>query len=168
MPESTLHRLRSFEPADAEWVYKACQDPEIQAWTTIPRPYLLEHATAYVEDSTLEVGKWVIEDISDASPVGVISIHSIDTTTGKADIGYWVAPWGRGRGAASQALNMVAREAAAFDTISTLSVIVAETNLASRATAEKSGFQLVGSTGSTCPSQKGQTPSVLYSREIPR
>lgn len=37
--------LRSVGPHDTDTVYEAVQDPDIQRWTTIPSPYLREHAT---------------------------------------------------------------------------------------------------------------------------
>ena len=36
--------LRPIAPDDAQAIYTACQDPAIQRWTTVPSPYLLEHA----------------------------------------------------------------------------------------------------------------------------
>src|SRR6266508_2973041 len=40
--------LRPWRPEDADAVYAACQDPEIQRWTTVPSPYLAEHAARFV------------------------------------------------------------------------------------------------------------------------
>ncbi|MGH3450260.1 MAG: GNAT family N-acetyltransferase, partial [Haloechinothrix sp.] len=40
--------LRPWQPQDAEAVYRACRDPEIQRWTTVPSPYLREHAEHFV------------------------------------------------------------------------------------------------------------------------
>ena len=40
--------LRPWRPDDADAVHRACQDPDIQRWTTVPRPYLREHADAFV------------------------------------------------------------------------------------------------------------------------
>ncbi|NBR92441.1 MAG: GNAT family N-acetyltransferase [Actinobacteria bacterium] len=33
------HRLRPLRLDDAEWIHRACQDPEVQRWTLVPRPY---------------------------------------------------------------------------------------------------------------------------------
>ncbi len=41
--------LRPWREEDADAVYEACQDVEIQHWIpAIPRPYTLEHARAFV------------------------------------------------------------------------------------------------------------------------
>ena len=48
-----LH-LRPFTPAESEAVYLACQDPEIQRWTTVPVPYHRSHAEQYVAAQSLD------------------------------------------------------------------------------------------------------------------
>ncbi|MGC4853133.1 GNAT family N-acetyltransferase [Micromonospora sp. DT4] len=40
--------LRPWREADADGVHRACQDRDIQRWTTVPRPYLSEHAHDFV------------------------------------------------------------------------------------------------------------------------
>lgn len=42
-------RLRSLRDDDADWIFDACQDAEIQRWTLVPRPYLREHAESFVD-----------------------------------------------------------------------------------------------------------------------
>jgi len=43
--------LRAFAGADAESVYAACQDPDIQYYTPAPTPYLREDAEKYVGET---------------------------------------------------------------------------------------------------------------------
>ena len=40
--------IRAWRPDDAESVRAACQDPDIQRWTSVPAPYRLEHAEFFV------------------------------------------------------------------------------------------------------------------------
>jgi RimJ/RimL family protein N-acetyltransferase len=40
--------LRQWRPEDAGAVFLACQDPDIQHFTQVPVPYLLEHAVGFV------------------------------------------------------------------------------------------------------------------------
>src|SRR4051794_11959507 len=42
--------LRPIGPDDVAAVYAACQDPEIQRWTTVPSPYLMEHAEHFARE----------------------------------------------------------------------------------------------------------------------
>ena len=148
--------------ADAEWITQACQDSEIQRWTLVPRPYKREHALGFIENKINEAHRWVIEDQATNEPVGVISIHAIDLDTGDADTGYWIAPWGRRRGAAAYALNLVEQFALTIPTIKFLSAHIAETNAASRATASRAGFFNMGSSAESCPDGDNQVPALTY------
>ena len=42
--------LRAHTRADIGPAYETCQDPEMQRWTTIPVPYLQEHAVAFLTE----------------------------------------------------------------------------------------------------------------------
>lgn len=46
--------LRGWTNQDADAVYAACQDPEIQRWMDVPVPYLLEHAIQFVAEQSAE------------------------------------------------------------------------------------------------------------------
>ena len=46
--------LRPWRPDDADAVHRACQDPDIQRWTTVPRPYLREDADTFVAKTAAE------------------------------------------------------------------------------------------------------------------
>ena len=86
----TVHVLRELQSSDAQWIFDACQDGEIQYWTTVPRPCLIEHAQSFANGEFPEYKIWVIENC-EGEPVGVISIHTVDDD-GIAEIGYWIAP----------------------------------------------------------------------------
>ncbi len=154
--------------ADAEWITQACQDSEIQRWTLVPRPYKREHALGFVNNTINEAHLWVIEDQATTEPVGVISIHTIDLDTGDADTGYWIAPWGRRRGAAAYALNLVEQFALTLPTIKFLSAHIAETNAASRATASRAGFINMGSSAESCPDGDNQVPALTFVKHLTR
>ncbi len=154
--------------ADAEWITQACQDSEIQRWTLVPRPYKREHAIGFINNTINEVHRWVIEDQATNEPVGVISIHAIDLDTGDADTGYWIAPWGRRRGAAAYALYLVEQFALTIPTIKFLSAHIAETNAASRATASRAGFINMGSSAESCPDGNNQVSALTYVKHLTR
>jgi len=50
------HSLHAIKPTDATWIFDACQDEQIQYWTTVPKPYLMEHAIAFANGKTNEKG----------------------------------------------------------------------------------------------------------------
>ena len=154
--------------ADAEWITQACQDIEIQRWTVVPRPYKHEHALGFIDNTINEAHRWVIEQQETNEPVGVISIHTIDLDTGDADVGYWIAPWGRRRGAAVHALYLVEQFALTIPSIKFLSAHIAETNDASRATASRAGFTNMGPSAQSCPDGDTQVPALDYVKQLTR
>jgi uncharacterized protein YhfF/predicted acetyltransferase len=154
------HRLRSLESADAEWIYQACQDEEVQRWTKVPRPYTREHAESFIENKNGELAAWAIIDSRSQEPVGMIGI--LHVINGVASIGYWVAPWGRKSGAASTALRIIPTLARRIGMAHTLHATIAETNTASRRTAERAGFTLIGNDADMCPDGAEVTQGLLY------
>jgi RimJ/RimL family protein N-acetyltransferase len=163
--------LRELVPADAQWIAEACTDAEILRWTLVPRPYTLAHAEQFVVDRAGELAVWVITDSTGSRGAGVISIHRIDEETGTADIGYWVAPWARRRGAASTAVRELVRAASAMGNVRFLAALIAETNTASRRVVESAGFAPVGPTGTgadggsaagTCPDGDAEVTALRY------
>lgn len=158
------HRLRGLVPSDAEWITRACQDEEIQRWTKVPRPYTRDHAESFIKDKNGEFAAWVIVDSRSQEAVGVIGIHQV--VSGVARIGYWVAPWGRKSGAASTALRIMPTLARRLGNAHTLHATIAETNTASRLTAERSGFSLIGKSSDLCPDGATTTQGLTYEFRI--
>ena len=154
------HILRPLQQSDVEWIHRACQDTEIQRWTLVPRPYTMNHANEFVSGSSNERFVRAIHDIRSGEPVGVASIHHIEN--GVATVGYWVAPWGRKRGAASSALQILKSIASHIEGTHTLRAEIAETNLASRSTALRAGLSLAGPAGKSCPDGPTQVTALSF------
>jgi RimJ/RimL family protein N-acetyltransferase len=112
--------LRPWRPEDADAVYRACQDPLIQRWTGIPSPYTREHADGFVAGFAPQ--HWAartradlgVFDAATAELLGSSGLIALDLTCGTAEVGYWVAPWARGRGVATDSTRAVARWARAL------------------------------------------------------
>jgi RimJ/RimL family protein N-acetyltransferase len=162
--DEVAHHLRELQFEDAEWIYRACQDSEIQRWTTVPRPYSHDHAKSFVDARGGELAAYAIVHSQSGDTVGVIGIH--DVTHGTASIGYWVAPWGRGRGAAADALQvlqlLISRDTEAL----TIRALIAETNTASRRSAERAGFTMTGPDTTTCPDGLNQVVALRYEKSV--
>jgi hypothetical protein len=103
-------RLRLSVPvgADADAVYDACQDPDIQRYTTVPSPYTRTHAAAFPvtaargwEDETDTV--WAVR--SGDVLAGMVGLHRLGT--GSGELGYWLAPAFRGSGVMTEAADAV-------------------------------------------------------------
>ena len=73
---------------DVPAIFQACQDADIQRYTAVPSPYLLEHAEAFVDAVP---GRWAdgIEATwairHDDRLVGMLGMHRL--TTGSPEIG---------------------------------------------------------------------------------
>ena len=158
-----MMRLRDLGDDDVEWIFEACQDPEIQRWTLVPRPYLREHAESFVREGVGELRTWVVVASEGERAVGMISIHSI--VDGVASIGYWVAPWGRGRGAASAAVRLVVEEARVMGARA-VTADIAEVNEASRRTVESCGFTVRGTLPLGGRDNEAAVDALRYSIEI--
>ena len=160
----SLHSIRDIQLTDASWIYEACQDEQIQYWTTIPKPYLPSHAEGFVRGEFPEYKVWVIEE-REAGPVGVISIHTVDES-GSAEIGYWIAPWGRGKGGAASAITLVAKYAATNPDIRSLSACISDHNTNSQRVAIAAGLQRSEAAERSCPAGCEETSATVYRKSL--
>jgi uncharacterized protein YhfF/ribosomal protein S18 acetylase RimI-like enzyme len=158
--ELLTHRLRPLQSSDAEWIYHACQDAEVQRWTKIPRPYTREHAKSFVIDQNGELLATAIINSRTGEPAGVAGIHHIKD--GVATVGYWIAPEARRTGAASTALRILPSIAKRLGQVHTVRAVIAEINVASRATAERAGFNIARKSAEQCPDGATQTAALDY------
>ena len=141
------YALRPWRPSDADVVYQACQDPDIQRFTTVPVPYELSDAQAFIAageqawaDSKLV--QYAIVDAEDQVQ-GAISFINIDEDERTAQFGYWVAPWGRGQGAAHSALELFSDWGRQVG-FNEFTLRIEDDNLASIATAVTAGAYATG------------------------
>ena len=146
-----MFTIRELVPEDQSWIERAAEDPEIQRWT------------ANRGQSVNDRQSWAI--LNDAEPVGVISLHSVDLLTSAADVGYWVAPWGRRQGAASAALRLVEGELIQTPEVKSIQLSIMEGNHASIALATSLGYELVSAGTCSCGTQ-GVVPAVIYEKKL--
>lgn len=135
--------LRAHTEADIDPAYAMCQDPEMQRWTTIPVPYLREHAvnflTEIIPNGWRDGGMWAWAIEYDGQYAGTIDLR--DGEGGVGEVGFAVAPAARGAGVMTRALKLVVRHA--FDELGWDRVIwrAFVGNWASRRVAWKAGFR---------------------------
>lgn len=108
-------RLVPRTPRDLDSIFRACQDPEISRWTTVPTPYSLDDARWFVDHSVRaweeDTPSWSIHLASDDTFLGVIDLMARGPRTW--ELGYWMDPAHRGRGHMTEAVALATR--AAFD-----------------------------------------------------
>lgn len=142
--------LRPWRDSDAEAVFDACQDPDIQHWTTVPSPYRRHHATGFIAEyapsnwQSQEGTPFCIADAGDDSVLGACDLFKFDGGNLVAEVGYWVAPWARGRGVATEAITTLARWAIAELGLGRLEFLILPDNTASRAVAARCGAAFEG------------------------
>ena len=160
-------RLDPLADTDIDWITAACQDADIQRWTFVPRPYHRHHAVEFVATGAGEFRNRAVRTVSDLRPVGMIGIHTFDTKSGIADIGYWVAPWGRRQGVARGAITLLIDEIRALSGAKSVQARIAVTNVASRRTVESCGFALAEVSSSiTCPDGADTVAAAVYQRDL--
>ncbi|WP_417215936.1 GNAT family N-acetyltransferase [Arthrobacter sp.] len=141
--------MRPWAHRDADAIHRACQDPDIVRWTRVPQPYTLEHALSFAASSEpgwlgqSSVGYAVVEAATDGV-LGACGLVDINEDDGVVEVGYWVAPWARGRGVATAATRTLSRWALEELGAHRVSLEAATGNLASQRVALASGFTREG------------------------
>ncbi|MGW7684252.1 GNAT family N-acetyltransferase [Kribbella sp. NPDC054772] len=135
--------LRAHTAEDVEPVFRMCQDPTMQQWTTIPVPYGHEHAVHFLTEvipngwRANTMWAWAIE--YDGRYAGTVDLG--DGEGGVGEVGFAVTPNVRGNGVMTRALKLAVRYA--FDELGWQRVIwrAFVDNWASRRVAWKAGFR---------------------------
>jgi RimJ/RimL family protein N-acetyltransferase len=100
-------RVRRYRDDDVPAVQEACDDPLSQRFLPmLPSPYTHDDADWWVREGSLAAferggGNFAIADPATDQLIGGIGVTH--EQNGNGEIGYWVAPWARGRGTASAA-----------------------------------------------------------------
>jgi RimJ/RimL family protein N-acetyltransferase len=140
--------LRAPDASDVDRIAHLCQDPSIQAWTTVPSPYTREDAESFV--THLVAGgwaagtgcNWAIRGAASGDLLGMIGLAT--EPPGSAEIGYWLAPASRGRGLMSRSVALVLDAAFGGLGLERVTWRAYLGNGPSRRVAERAGFRVEG------------------------
>ncbi|MDF3292977.1 GNAT family N-acetyltransferase [Streptomyces silvisoli] len=145
--------LRPLEPRDTEAVYTACQDPDIQRWTSVPSPYTPEHAQTFVErispdgwrnDTQYPFGVFTKADGRLVGTIGLVRLALLHTEERQAELGYWTAREQRGHGYTVEAARATCQWAFTALGVQRMEWYAEVGNAGSRAVALKTGFRMEG------------------------
>jgi RimJ/RimL family protein N-acetyltransferase len=121
---------------------RACSDPLTSRYTSVPAPYTPEDGRLFVSagrsDSALPLAIVSAEDEDDI--LGAVGVHAFDAESARAEIGYWTAPWSRGRGVATRGLRLLSRWAIEELRLERLELYAEPANVVSHRVATAAGF----------------------------
>jgi ribosomal-protein-alanine N-acetyltransferase len=142
-------RLRPFMLSDLDVVREAATDSLIPLITTVPAIFTEDEGRSFIERQWSRAGQgtgysFAIADAVTDRAVGQAGLWLRNISEGRASVGYWVVPSGRGRRAATFALGALAWWAQHELQIPRLELYVEPWNTASIRAAERVGFQREG------------------------
>lgn len=94
---------------------------------------------------------------------GCIDLKKTQWAAGTTEIGYWVAPWGRGAGLAGRAASVLARWALLELGLERVEIRAAGGNIASQRAAESAGFTREGLLRNAGHTHAGRVDLVVHS-----
>lgn len=144
--DTMLHQnevvLRPWHPDDAEW-YVHARDEQVFRWTTERRALTVQE-TAYAIQQTNDddtVFAFAIADSQSNKLLGNIVVVRDQTKPQTVEVMYWLAPQGRGRGVATEALQLVVAWAFSALNVDRILLQTHVDNIPSQRVAVRAGFQ---------------------------
>jgi RimJ/RimL family protein N-acetyltransferase len=134
--------LRPWEVEDAAW-YVEARDEEIFRWTRERRNLTVEETEEAIRSGNRdpEALGFAIIDGRTGEKVGSICLAFREKNRDYAEVMYWLAPWGRGRGIATNAVKMLCQWAFRSLGLERVSLKTLVGNARSQLVAERVGFQ---------------------------
>jgi RimJ/RimL family protein N-acetyltransferase len=134
--------LRAWTRDDVPAIVRCCNDPRVPHFIpVIPVPYTESDAEQFIARGCdpLEL-HLAIADADGGAVLGSVGVSIKSHDPAVAEIGYWLAPEARGRGAATRALSLLSRWVLRELPVARLQLTTDVENTASQRVAERGGF----------------------------
>ena len=157
--------LRPFREPDIDAVVAAAKDPEMLRWMAWAPGHTVEQARAWCTvhahaDPEHQINFAVVAEGGRCA--GGIGLNRAAWDGGRAEIGYWIAPWARRTGYAVEAVRAVT--AYAFRAgLYRVELLAATGNIASQRVARSAGFTREGVLRRVLVVPGGRADAVLFS-----
>ncbi len=161
--------LRPWISDDAAGVHAACRDPQTQRWLPLPSPYTRADAERWVTEGGHVLRRagdgmeCAVVERSTEHLAGSIQLRLHPTLRTCAEIGYWMAPWARGRRYAAEAVDALCRWAYQHGVLR-VELRAAVRNVPSQRVALRAGFVREGLARLAVPVEGGHADAVVFSR----
>jgi ribosomal-protein-alanine N-acetyltransferase len=162
--------LRPVLSTDAQDIYRGAQDPEVPKFTSLPANYTLDNAISFatnrapsrhasrselifaitVNQKDLNNSNSFNANNSSGSTnpsdiiVGVISLHSLDFSNHRAEVGYWIFKEARNKGICTTAVEMITEYGLMTMGFRRIDGLVNNANEASKRLLLKAGYEYEG------------------------
>lgn len=135
--------LRAWRNSDAAGITRLFQDADALRWTRAPSPYREGDAFQWLASLPTQMRRGdalplAVTDESDGSLLGSIDVRM--RGEGRAEFGYVIGAWARGRGVGTRALKLYSRWSFENLDIARLELLVQPDNAASLALGRRVGF----------------------------
>jgi len=165
--------LRPWRPSDAEDIVRARDDAAISRWSnSSPVPYRLTHAREFIEVTRTEKNEGTaaggaITDAKTGELLGSAVLHSIDKRRRIGELGYWSAPWARGRRVTERAARALLSWGYHHLDLARVDWHAVVGNHASRLTALRLGFTMAGLVPGELRPRDGARVDEWYGWQLP-
>jgi RimJ/RimL family protein N-acetyltransferase len=142
-------RLRPWSETDVDAAFRATQDSLIPRFTRVPENQTQDDVRRFVEGQERARRAGEALALAIAGPqanelLGTISLLRFEWPERRGEVGYWLAPWARGRGVATAAVRLLSRWALIELGLARLALHADSDNGASQRVAERCGFTREG------------------------
>jgi RimJ/RimL family protein N-acetyltransferase len=162
-------RLRAYRPDDAEALAAGYDDPLCHRFLPpLPSPFTLRHAERFLSEGVTSVFAeggvvFAIADPETDDLLGGIGFDKVVPSRAQAEIGYWVGPWARRRGVATEAVRALSGHALGAG-LHRLELLTHWDNPASQRVALAAGYQREGVRRGVLPDRDGYADLVAFAR----